>query len=215
MSYQSKSKKLFEEWKKAVSEYGKSFISDGIVNEIYFQGTTPKVLFLMKESNDPSDEADWDLAKFFNKELKYNFARRISEWAWGIIKNFPPLEKASSEDLHNALKSTAIVNLKKSGGGTSTDIEVLKRHVKMNKEFLLKQIDLIRPNIIIGGLGQTAIWELFIENIKFINSGYDLKIARFNDFKIVDFYHPSYRVPRAMSYSLLMNVIKSSAFNKL
>ena len=42
-----------------------------------------------------------------------------------------------------------------------------------------------------------------LPHIHFINSGFDIEVAKVDRFKIINFYHPSYRVPRSMSYSLL------------
>lgn len=91
----------------------------------------------------------------------------------------------------------------------------LIEHIKKNKVFLLKQISLINPNIIIGGLGDTNNWKLLFDDIEFDQSGFDIKITRYNKYKIVDFYHPSYQVPRAMSYSLIKSIIQSDKFQKL
>lgn len=216
MSYQNESNLLFQTWQNAIPMYKKNFIRDGIINEDYYNKSNPKILFLMKEANDPSSESEWDLAKDFNERMINNFPRRIAEWSWGISNGFQPLDKITDDTLlHNSLKMVAILNVKKSGGGSSTDLEILREHMKVNKEFIKRQINIIDPDIIIGGLGQTKHWGLLIEDINWVDSGYDIKIARWGKKKLIDFYHPSYRVARAMSYSLLKEIFVSKPFSTL
>jgi hypothetical protein len=192
-------------------------VKDGIINEKFYSSSNPKVLFLMKEVNDPSESACWDLSIMLYNELKYNFSYRLAEWSWGIFNDFIPLpdNNAKKEKLHSMLRKTAIINLKKSGGGGFVNHDILNQHIIKNKNFIIKQIEIINPEVIIGGLGRTSYWSLFLDNLGWLSSGYDIKIAKWKNIKLVDFYHPSYQVPRAMSYCLLKSVLTSSAFCKL
>lgn len=115
MSNYSESEKLFIEWKKKIPEYSKCFVKDGIISLESYQGEKNKILFLMKEVNDQSAEADWDIRETFSQELKYSFSIRLAEWSWGILNNFPPIENASREELHKSLKKYLLLMLKKVG----------------------------------------------------------------------------------------------------
>ena len=61
MDSKMKLEELFRRWKK---ETGRGFVSDGIVNHDVWQATSPKVIFLMKEPNDPNGTTPWDLCQF-------------------------------------------------------------------------------------------------------------------------------------------------------
>lgn len=207
--------KLFDEWENAVPDYKGKFVRDGIINEQLFHKAKTKILFVAKEPNDPN-QTSWNLAEVLNQNCSGNFAKRLAEWAYGILNDFPTLNSLTDyQALHQALKSTSILNLKKIGGSSQSKTKEIMHHSEQNKTLLLKQIKLISPNIIVGGVGYAKIWEDLFGKVELKLSGYDIRISRWYETKIIDFYHPSYRVPRAMSYSLLQNVMRSKAFNEL
>ena len=209
---------LFIRWQEEFPEYRGKFASDGIVNESIFNGQPHRLLFITKEPNDP-EQSGGDFRKWWSEEVKYSFSHRICEWAYGILNNFPPIEDLSNEnkDRVGVLQSIAFMNLKKIGGGSSADYEKIKNIVIKERHLILEEINIIKPDIIVGGIGHSEVklWKLLFPEIKPKNSGYDIQIAKVNDYRIINFYHPSYRVPRAMSYSLLGAVYRSEAFQRL
>ena len=108
------------------------------------------------------------------------------------------------------------MNVKKSGGGGFTDNKEMYRIVKPQCAFILKEANIIQPDIIVACLSfAEGLMEDIFGKVNFINSGYNVKIGRYNDSRIINFYHPSSRnVPVAM-YSLLQNVVRSEAFQRL
>ncbi|MGD1847497.1 MAG: hypothetical protein ACFB10_19080 [Salibacteraceae bacterium] len=214
MNYAQARQALFQRWIKAVPEYAGKLIADGIIEEALFQKQQPKVLFITKEANDP-EQNQWDLTDWLRSGLEGQYAHRLSEWAYGIQNDFPPLEPVSLEDRHFALRHTAVITLKKSGGGAQADHAVLKQHLLKNKPLLLEQIHLIKPDIIIGGIGKSFYWDLLFDDWAKRSSGYDLAIGTWKGIKVIDFYHPSYRVPRVMQYTLLASIFRSDAFELL
>lgn len=208
-------KKLFNEWENTFPDYKGKFISDGIIDEQLYQNAKTKILFVTKEPND-SDQTSWDLADLLNQDYSKNFAIRLAEWTHGILNDFPPLSSLTDyKVLHESLKSAAVINLKKIGGASQSKGEEIISHTLQNKPFLLRQIKIIQPEIIIGGVGNTEIWKILFDNIELECSGYDILVGKWDNAKIIDFYHPSYRVPRAMTYSLLQNIFRCEVFNKI
>lgn len=208
-------KQLFTTWESSFPDYKGKFIRDGIINEELYQTAKVKICFLVKEPNDPAQDA-WDLANHLNNKFKGGFSIRLAEWSYGIQNDFPPIESipATPEQLHPWLKKTAVVNVKKTGGKSLSDIAEIAKHALQNKPFLLDQIRLIKPDILIAGVGEGKILDDLFE-VPFQNSGYDNTIGKWEGIKIINFYHPSYQVPRAMSYSLLQNVVNSDKFRNL
>ena len=51
--------------------------------------------------------------------------------------------------------------------------------------------------------------------LNWINSGYDILVAKWNSTNVISYHHPSIRCPKAMTYSLLGNVYKSEVFRNL
>jgi len=209
---------LFQRWEEHVPEYRSHFVKDGIIDENLFEQSYPKILFITKEPNNPKQEAD-DFRIWWETELKYAFSLRISEWTYGILNKFPPYDiiKRSNSDRLNAIHHIAFMNVKKIGGGSQSEYDNIINSVNRDFDFIHKQIEIINPDIIILGLSWKEVrTELFPDlNDKWQESGYDIAIARFNNAKVIDFYHPSSRNAPAASYSLLQNVVNSQEFNKL
>ena len=215
MSIKSKLEDLFRQWEEEMPDYKGHFVKDGVIDEQLYLAQKTKVLFIAKEPNNPKQEQG-DFAKWFGEEVRYTFAHRLAEWSYGILNDFPHYSEACEyEAKHLALKSVAFLNLKKTGGGGTSNPEVIKEHTIRNAEFIYKQIEIINPHIIIGGIGSTSLWHEFLGEFKKTQSGYDIWVFRYKNIKVVDFYHPSNRYPKAMSYSLLQNVIESKVFSGL
>ena len=109
------------------------------------------------------------------------------------------------------------MNVKKIGGGSLSEYENIINSVKKDFNFVHKEIEIIAPDIIILGLSWKEVrTEVFPDlKDKWQDSGYDIAITRFNKAKVIDFYHPSSRNAPSASYSLLQNIINSSAFKSL
>lgn len=108
------------------------------------------------------------------------------------------------------------MNVKKSGGGSFTDLDELYAIVKPQCNFILKEIGIINPDIIVAciSFAEHLIEDIF-GKVAFKNSGYNVTVGRYNNSRIINFYHPSSRnVPAAM-YSLLQNVVQSEVFKHL
>ena len=109
----------------------------------------------------------------------------------------------------------AFMNIKKSGGGATADNDVIEETLKKEIKYIRDEINIISPDTIISGIGNINYWKLIFPHIRFINSGFDIDVAKVNGFRIINFYHPSYRVPRSMSYSLLGRIYNSEIFKNL
>ena len=103
----------------------------------------------------------------------------------------------------------------KSGGAGNSEYNRMIDHVKMNFDFLHRQIEIISPDIIITGTSWNELRDGLFPNIKWTKSGYDILIGRHNNAKVIDYYHPSSRTAPAASYSLLQNIISHDNFKSL
>lgn len=208
--------RLFDEWEKNVPEYKGKFVRDGIINEQLYQTTSLKILFIMKEPNDPKQEA-WDFRDWWKEKIKYAFSYRIGEWSYGLLNNFPPYDDiwTNPDSVHKAIQQIAIMNIKKSGGAGNSEYERMLDHLKLNFDYLEKQVQIISPDIIITGLTWKELRNGLFNEVKWINSGYDVAIGKQMNRKIIDFYHPSSRIAPAASYSLLQNIVRSDNFKML
>jgi hypothetical protein len=210
---------LFNRWKSEVkfSEY--DFYADGIINEHLYdecpQGK--KLLFITKEPNASNHEKNEDrsfVTEWNFANPTYPFACRIAEWAYGILNDFPPFDEIP-ETKQQCLKQISFMNIKKSGGkGEAVFDDVYSVAIKQTP-FILEQVNIIQPDIIITGLSGERIRNILWPDVKWKKSGYAVLVGRYKNAKMIDFYHPSSRSAPAASYSLLKNIIYSDSFRSL
>jgi hypothetical protein len=207
---------LFKVWEDDISAYKGKFIKDGIINEPLYDNALRKILFIEKEPNDPNQES-WDFREWWNKEVVFPFSYRIAEWSYGLLNDFPSYDTiwATDNAPQNVIKQIAFINIKKSGGSGNSSYEELMEHVKQNHKYLLEEIMIINPEIIVTGLSWGDLRNELFGSLEWKGSGYDVAIARFHDMKVIDFYHPSSRNAPAASYSLLQNILQSANFKQL
>jgi hypothetical protein len=209
---------LFDDWEKNIPEYKGKFIRDGIVNEKFYESSSPKILFVMKEPNNPEQKAG-DFREWWKNELYYTFSYRIAEWSYGLLNNFPAYDIiwSSKENIaHRAMQQVSLMNIKKIGGKGNSNFVEIDSHFNMSKEFLQKQIDIMCPEIIILGISFWAeLREKLFPQAEWTGSGFNIEIGKHNGYKLIDFYHPSSRTPPSASYCLLKNIISSDNFKSL
>lgn len=209
--------KLFDEWEQKVAEYKGKFVRDGIINEQLYQNAIPKVLFIAKEPNNPEQTAG-DFREWWKDEIYYTFSYRLAEWSYGLLNNFPQFDdiwKHEGSSAQKAIQNIAFMNIKKNGGTGNSEYNRIMDHLKGNFDLLHRQINIISPDIIITGTSWNKLRDALFPNIKWQLSGYGIFIGRYNNAKVIDFYHPSSRNAPAASYSLLQNIISSNKFKQL
>ena len=208
---------LFIEWERhSESEYKGRFIKDGIIDETLFNQAKLKILFITKEANDPK-QTSWDFREWWKKNIDYAFSYRLAEWSFGLLNDFPYYDKVWEKKgaAHEALKKVAFMNVKKSGGSGKSNFKTILNHIKNNFDFIHREIEIIEPDVIITGLSWQGLRDELFPNLEWVKSGYSVDIARFEQSKVIDFYHPSSRNAPAAAYSLLGNIINTEIFRSL
>jgi len=132
---------------------------DGIINSSEWRNCDAKVLFVLKEVNGGSGD---DLLKLLASGPKYQMWHTISRWSAGIQGDFPDYDSINIyEKMKKALARVATINLKKTSGGSSSNMTVINSYAKADRVLLLKQISEIRPKVIVaGGTFDSLIWLL-------------------------------------------------------
>jgi hypothetical protein len=143
-------------------------ILDGVVDPEKYLSAKYKILWILKEPYDDFDDdgvpfgGGWDLKEVLkskNSIQEYSGGKPTFKpmlyTSWGILNNFclwddmDDAEKVPS--MVEALKSIAYINVKKIPGHKSSYYKVIHEAYNQHKDILLKQIDYINPDIIIGG----------------------------------------------------------------
>ena len=209
---------LFQRWENQNTLYRGHFVKDGIIDEDLFEAAKHKILFITKEPNNP-EQREGDFRVWWKEEVKLTFSKRIAEWSYGILNDFPEYDiiSRSNEKRLDTIQRIAFMNLKKIGGIGQSNNGEIRKEIKKNFQLIHDEISIINPEIIVTGLSEPATRDTLFPELmgKWQDSGYEIAIARLNGrTKIIDFYHPSAWNAGSASYSLLQNIIRSSAFIK-
>ncbi|MBS3914327.1 MAG: hypothetical protein KG003_07495, partial [Bacteroidetes bacterium] len=126
--------------------------------------------------------------------------------------DFPTWEEYAYEEAYHSLRHTAFMNVKKTGGkGFSNALEMIE-YTKKHFENIRTEIDIIDPKLIITGFSWPNLRDAVFPDVvhkDWLNTGYNVfwNMDR-SDRIILDFYHPSSRIPETVSYVMLEKMIK-------
>jgi hypothetical protein len=144
--------KLFNEWQAEQSKNGLSkFCKDGIINEEIYSRERIKVLILSNEAN---DEKNGDNLSDRREDFRKYSSREEKDWWHGKMRQrssemYKLIVGAAEMSNPKAASHFAVMNLNKSGGGSTTDIKKLELYCNNYKSFILKELEIIEPDIII------------------------------------------------------------------
>jgi len=202
---------IWKEWEEHYKRLGidpKNICKDGIINadETIYNKTNPKIMLVLREVN------KWpggDLRELFRKR-PYRIGRVIARWSAGILQEFPEysvIEKMDDNSLTKELTKIAVINLKKTSGESASDPSVINAYAHQDRDLLLKQIEVIKPDIIIAcGTIDPLIWLLDL------NTKSDLKpeiVIKDNlrGIAIIPFRHPARDTKPKETYNKLKKMI--------
>lgn len=209
---------LYLEFKAECKTNGKTFIKDGIVDEDEFEKQNPKLLFIGKEANyDNPNESEYNYRSELRSQVKHRYNHRIAEWSYGIQNDFPPFDQiyCQQSEEKKAIKKVAVIEINKTGGRGKSDKQLLSEGFNKTVHLVKKEIEIIKPDIIISGLYDKSLLLTLFPNINLKSSGYYIQVAKYYNFKVINFYHPSSQSVPAALYSFLQNVIRSNVFKNL
>lgn len=215
---------------------------DGIVDETVFCSLSKKVAFLLKETNGnnsdgerPSELSDWDYRAWLQEkqaigiessgEKLYRTFYSLCMWVdvfYDTIaektvsfEDYCADHRLEPENLRNNLTKTAIINLKKTWGGGSTQWKDLNSYLQNDaaKEVVQKQLDIIDPNVVICGSREVFDFAKQIfgspEESLPMNDGTTVSFFCANQMVFLDFYHPACRKSREFLYQFSVEVFRT------
>ena len=179
---------IWKDWEAHYKQLGldpSKICKDGIFNDPKYKDTTPKILYVMKDTN------DWPGGDLKELGLKYQMWHTTARWSAGIFRNFPDYKEVDNDkEKKEALSKIASINLKKISGGASADMKEINRYAHCDWELLTRQINSIDPKIIIAcGTTEPLIW-LFDLDVELNDLSSPIKIKD-KDHWIIPFWHPS------------------------
>ena len=209
-------------------DHSNVFISDGPIDISTWnnRSTGKHILFLLKEAYGESE--DWSLNDWLKRTgPSTNLWYRVVEWTYGIsntskdeIARYSPGEISFDrvDGMPNEwLKQIAIVNIKKSGGRSSSDYEEIMLYAEADKEELLKEIELIDPDIIVCGATASNLDFLLDGTLKekpCDNWYYYTSYLGNRERLVIDYYHPANRYPAMLNYYGIANIYQQALIEK-
>lgn len=164
--YNKQLDELFKEWEAVSIANGDDVISkDGLmrkqdadVNELWAE-SRKKIMFLLKDQPDGwgDDTRNWltlpEEHRFAkrNREARPVFLKRLALLLYGFIYNKLDYWSVDGKEVVKCWNEMpfAFVETKKQSGGKSVTNKTMNRYIDKYKDFLLKEIDILRPNIIV------------------------------------------------------------------
>ena len=145
-----KEDRLFEAW----ASRHESFVRDGIVDADEYARSPVKLLFILKEVNDPGG-GGWDLRQFLRDGGRASTWNTVTKWVEGIhrLPCIVPWSEVSirvdQDRRKRALRKIAVVNLKKEPGGGEADDDKVREAAQRDRELISAQLSLYAPDYVI------------------------------------------------------------------
>ncbi|GAX90160.1 hypothetical protein [Effusibacillus lacus] len=217
--------KLFREWRSR-SEGG-LFVEDGLLSEKDWNQSGLRVVVLLKEPSETNPNAtEWKYQDFIRNrqflEEKGTTWPNLIRWTYGILHGFPPFQEVE-ENLHMISNSTerffgsvCFVNVKKTAGSTRSNDEIVYQAGINTGDLLLRQIHILEPNIVL--CCGSVVFRIVKDSLENHEIPLEPKMTRggleriwWNDLRanIIHYHHPMAFYPKAMTYTYLMNELKS------
>ncbi len=201
----AKEENLLTEW----SDDDHEFIGDGIVDHDAWLEAPKRVLFLLKEAYRWKEEGALNLASAIRVDIekddriKNHSMPVVGLWAFaiheisrtGTIPAFPE-ESSRAESVKRALLSSAVVNVKKRNGKSQSGDD-LAECARKDRDQIREQVELYAPDLIVCGSVWSIVKDSVFEDVQPSSSD---RIIDWNGTKIIDFWHPNYRIPWQLSF---------------
>lgn len=208
--------KLFDEWEKKHIEVGhKRFIRDGIVDEAWWlqEQNVPKICYFLKEAR-TEQEAGYNLVKDLYEYEPWKLWKRVAVWTQAIQSAFTE-ESAYNEEWikkneHTVVKQIAVVNVKKSDGMAESEEEDLQRYLLEDKEKLKRELEIIKPDIIVCGYTFGMLKKVLGDELDVQHTS-DTMYGFWKDTLIIDYYHPACHYPNRVNYYALMSICRMAS----
>jgi len=204
---------LLRKWKTRPHHVGRGFVSDGPLDPERWDKAEHRVLFLLKEAyNEPGDTQEWDLREYLrarvaDHHLGFTFWT-VAYWNYLLRRlhgsRFPqfPSSQPEYDAAREELLDAAVVNVKKSGGISTSDPEDLGRYVERDGDLIKKQVDICRPHVVVCGNTWAVVRRLWSE----ARPRHDLVWEIADSCIAVDFVHPALRILQKLPYYALAAV---------
>lgn len=208
MGIKSKEEEIFKKMRKLNPDT----VIDGVVDETQFSDARYKIVYILKEVNGGKK---WDLREFLYNRGRKQTWNNIARWTEGILN----LENEISWDILKSnnelrrckeLKKIAVVNLKKTSGGHTSNENEIYREAFNYGDIVKQQINLYKPDFIICCGTKKAFVDVCYKNVsvewKMTFRG--VWYFYYDDCVVISFSHPEARINDAFLYYSLIDAVR-------
>ena len=206
---------LYERYKRQLPQ-NEHFVPCGVVNEEAYEASSPKLVFLLKEVNDPRQERGWSMVGFLRKQVERGLNGQpmehpqtwqvIGTWSYAIHNGFPRYRYVNTpQNAAKGLNCIGMTNLKKSGGGGTAIYQVVREHAAKTIDLWKAELEIMSPDIIICCGTFWIVTELLGLKPNQTDTGYCYQAWSHSSGSslLISTYHPAIRARKDMLYAFL------------
>ena len=212
------------------------FVRDGVVDYDFFIRQPIKILWILKETNDPKSQCR-DLREFLKVPDDYSLWKRtwlpVLQVSTALLTGTENIDSSSFESVKTKLRmnaqeffpvfrSVAAININKLSGDRQITSKELKDRYRQFRNLILSQIKLINPDVIICCGVFWVMWndleyfkiepdEIAYKREVLLTKSKDLIKAHYNQQRIfIETLHPNQRnIPHKLYFDSIVNSVKS------
>jgi len=186
-------------------------LSDGCISPRAYEDAQAKIVHLLKHGVEEQNPKGYDsLVKMIQDGHHNNPDSLARIWvgcarrAYCILSGFPAWDRirvlSVCDHLWPAFEKTAVVNMCKELGASSTDPDQMATDFKKYQQEVLQQLFALHPDIVICG-GTFDVWAAALRGIHAETSPSGMRYAVVEDTVYLDAYHPSHRLKHNIEYA--------------
>ena len=207
------------------------FVPCGLVNEGLYTKSRTKVLWLLKDPNDPEPKVgekwrQWNLPEWILVDIAEKKWGGRTMWkvvgalTYGMQQNsFPPycVSYENEDHICDGLRMIGVTNLKKTGGGSASKNEEIHAAANDDVDLWTEEIRIMAPHLVVCGGTYWYIKQPLGLLDKRLQVGSTYAIYDFNGHECVllDMFHPEYRISCVLHYSFFKDCILELRANGL
>lgn len=150
------------------------------------------------------------LSSLHDCERPWTMWRKVAIWTQAIYNAFNDnICEYDDEVLRSKEKEIidriAVVNVKKSNGGSESEYEDLKKYALEDRLEIKRELEIIQPDIIVCGNNLSLLKLVLGEELQ-NDDTWDNMLALWKDTLVLDYYHPAVHYPNRVNYYALMAI---------